>query len=553
MPTTPILQSTSQGQGSSLEQLKTFGLWEPGIPLRLHLGCGETRFEGYLNLDYPPDSHNVMTVQADAYAEIMTLEFPSQSVDEVRLHHVFEHFSRVTALAMLIRWHEWLKIGGKLHIVTPDISGCAKNIVTSRDFLVKMGNVRHLAGDQAASWAYHVDHWFPERFERTLAHFGFDPVRTAAEAWDQPPFLWNVEAIGCKKLHLPREELLRRADELLWESTVNQHERPTYNVWCRQLRDVLRGTGYPKPANTTSQNADTVLAEARAANPKAALNIETVLDFNQRGRDTWVREKATSLPGGARVLDVGAGTCPYRGLFSHCDYKTHDFKQYEGVKLGGTHDYGQIDYVSDVASIPVENDSFDAILCTEVLEHVPEPISALKEMSRILKPGGRLFITAPLGSGLHQVPFHFYGGYTPYWYRKFCAQFGLEIVQLKANQGFFAHLSQMCARAAGMIAEQPGLTAENSKALLDYFGTVLPSFFFSLDESMYLEDFTVGFFVEAQKAKPLGDVNALTEQALDLVDKKDFRGARAIAERAFGLAPTHEGLRRLLEELKRLS
>jgi ubiquinone/menaquinone biosynthesis C-methylase UbiE len=93
--------------------------------------------------------------------------------------------------------------------------------------------------------------------------------------------------------------------------------------------------------------------------------------------------------------------------------------------------------VSDIVSIPVEDASFDAILCTEVLEHVPEPIRAIKEFARILKPGGTLFLTAPLGSGIHQDPYHFYGGYTPYWYRKFLTQNNFEGLKIEANGGFF--------------------------------------------------------------------------------------------------------------------
>ncbi len=85
-----------------------------------------------------------------------------------------------------------------------------------------------------------------------------------------------------------------------------------------------------------------------------------------------------------------------------------------------------MDYVSDITDIPVHDESFDVIICTEVLEHVPEPIKTVQEFSRIIRPGGQLFITAPLGCGLHQVPYIFYGGYTPYWYEKFLPEYGFE-------------------------------------------------------------------------------------------------------------------------------
>ena len=146
--------------------------------------------------------------------------------------------------------------------------------------------------------------------------------------------------------------------------------------------------------------------------------IKRLMFFNLRCRDAWVKQQSGLIPPGSRVLDVGAGSCPYRVLFTHCDYRTHDFEQLKSEQLRGHQGYGRVDYVSDICAIPVPDASFDIALCTEVLEHVPDPIRAVREFGRILKPGGTLLLTAPLGSGLHQEPFHFYGGYTPHWYRR---------------------------------------------------------------------------------------------------------------------------------------
>src|SRR5262249_21774178 len=82
-------------EGDNLSVLKAAGLWQEGEPLRLHLGCGEQHFPGFVNIDYPPEHHRVMQVRADAYANILQMCFPKASVDEIRLHHVFEHFNRV--------------------------------------------------------------------------------------------------------------------------------------------------------------------------------------------------------------------------------------------------------------------------------------------------------------------------------------------------------------------------------------------------------------------------------------------------------------------------
>src|SRR5215470_8556959 len=141
----------------------------------------------------------------------------------------------------------------------------------------------------------------------------------------------------------------------------------------------------------------------------------SICDYNQYFRDRWMAAEATRISVDARVLDVGAGTGRYRSLFDHCKYEAHDFGE-EPSTIGK---YTPLDYKSDVTAIPVADESFDVVVCTEVLEHVPDPFKAIGEMARILRPNGRLLHTAPLGSILHQEPYHIYGGYTPYWYQKF--------------------------------------------------------------------------------------------------------------------------------------
>src|SRR5579859_5581695 len=85
--------------------------------IRLHLGCGERYLEGYVNVDFPPDTQALMdTSKADMHADLTKLEYEPDSVQEVRLHHVFEHFDRPTALRLLLDWYDWLIPGGLLTI-----------------------------------------------------------------------------------------------------------------------------------------------------------------------------------------------------------------------------------------------------------------------------------------------------------------------------------------------------------------------------------------------------------------------------------------------------
>jgi SAM-dependent methyltransferase len=167
---------------------------------------------------------------------------------------------------------------------------------------------------------------------------------------------------------------------------------------------------------------------------KSLFKKSSVYNFNNIKRNEWIKKQAGSLSENSRVLDAGAGSCPYRSLFSHCDYKTQDFINLEDEQLSYGK-YGNIDYVCDISNIPVGDSSFDAVLCSEVLEHVPDPVSVIKEFARILKPGGKLILTAPLGSGLHQEPFHFYGGYTEFWYDKYLSEAGYGEIIVEANGG----------------------------------------------------------------------------------------------------------------------
>jgi SAM-dependent methyltransferase len=240
---------------------------------------------------------------------------------------------------------------------------------------------------------------------------------------------------------------------------------------------------------------------------RSCLAKSELFSFNVVRRDQWIARQAATLPAGTRVLDVGAGSCPYREQFAHCEYRTQDLAPLRGDQLryGG---YGQIDYISDVASIPVPDGSFGAIFCAEVLEHHPEPIKVVKELARILAPGGRLILTAPLGSGIHQEPYHFYGGYTPWWYERFLDAAGFEHVLIEPNEGslrFFGQEALRFIQTTNPFKMPLPLMARLAWipiwfALAPLLAVILPCFCKYLDRYDHERRFTVGYHVTARRS-----------------------------------------------------
>jgi hypothetical protein len=220
---------------NTLQKLIESGLYKEGTPLKLHLGCGQQYLKGYINLDFPPEQHNVMQVSVDAYANITELDFPENTVDEIKLSHVFEHFDRITALVLLVKWQNWLKVDGVLHIETPDVLESAKQLASDITYEQKMAIIRHLEGDQSAPWGFHVAQWWDERFENTLSKLGYYITDIQRSQWDRWPHLSNITVLATKLNMLPKAQQIESCKVLLKDSMVSPSEVKTYNVWVDKL------------------------------------------------------------------------------------------------------------------------------------------------------------------------------------------------------------------------------------------------------------------------------------------------------------------------------
>ena len=168
---------------------------------------------------------------------------------------------------------------------------------------------------------------------------------------------------------------------------------------------------------------------------------------NEAMREAWLEQALKQIRPGSRILDAGAGELKYRKFCSHLDYVSQDFARYDGTGDSqglqmGSWDQSQLDIVCDITSIPELDGSFDAIMCVEVFEHLPNPLLALKEFTRLLKAGGQLIVTAPFCSLTHFSPYHYYSGFSRNFYATHLPAHSYVIVDLQENGNFFEFLAQ---------------------------------------------------------------------------------------------------------------
>ncbi len=134
-----------------------------------------------------------------------------------------------------------------------------------------------------------------------------------------------------------------------------------------------------------------------------------------------------------KVLDIGAGKCSYKKLFNKASYYSTDIRQNKD---------NSINYVTDFnyGLKDLENNSFDYILCIQVLEHLKFPHKAFKEMNRLLKPGGKLFLSTNFIAHMHMIP-NDYFRFTKYGLKLLGEENGFEVEHLAEHGGIFHVLS----------------------------------------------------------------------------------------------------------------
>jgi SAM-dependent methyltransferase len=155
------------------------------------------------------------------------------------------------------------------------------------------------------------------------------------------------------------------------------------------------------------------------------------LNINRHRIGLFVRRAAAGIPPGARVLDAGAGEGRYRECFARHRYVSADL----AVGDAGW-DYSDLTTVCDLHRLPYRRGCFDAVVATQVLEHLLEPGRFLAEVRAVLRAGGTLYLTAPLCFREHQAP-HDYWRFTRHGLRHLLVTAGLRVVSIEPQGGYF--------------------------------------------------------------------------------------------------------------------
>lgn len=212
-----------------------------------------------------------------------------------------------------------------------------------------------------------------------------------------------------------------------------------------------------------------------------------------------LEEARATIPAGARVFDAGSGEGRYRDYFAHTRYTGLD------LAVGDdTWDYTGLDVLGDLRELPFGDNTFDYAVCIQTLEHVNEPMQVTREIGRILKPGGRYYLTAPMNWHQHQKPHDFFR-YTSFGFRHLVENSGMRVVELRPWGGYFWFLSFNLQMMHAWIFPKPRnrwhwlLQLPGQIIVQGLFFILLPLPLFYLDRLDKQKDHTLGWVCIAEK------------------------------------------------------
>lgn len=201
-----------------------------------------------------------------------------------------------------------------------------------------------------------------------------------------------------------------------------------------------------------------------------------------------------------RLIDLGCGKVPlygcYRGLVD--EVICVDWPQ----SVHALPDrWSHLDLEADLSQpLPCADASFDTIILSDVLEHVPTPDALWSEMARLLAPGGHVLLNTPFLYGVHEAP-HDYGRYTEYALRRFALQAGLQVPVLLPIGGSLHVLADLLAKH---LAHLPAVGSALASAVQGVVALLDLSRFGQRVSTRTGPRFPLGYFMVAQRPPAAG-------------------------------------------------
>ncbi len=181
-----------------------------------------------------------------------------------------------------------------------------------------------------------------------------------------------------------------------------------------------------------------------------------------------------------KLLDVGCGRKPYKD--------THFLKATSYTGVDYLTETSRPDIIASALDLPLENQFFDTVVSTELLEHVPDPLRALREMHRVLKPGGYLILSTPMYWPRHEIPYDFFRyPYDGLLY--LLKESGFELVRMFNRGHSYAFLGQVLQHTLPVFIR------------FRFLRTLLNSFFLWCDRRHAYDAVTLGWTVVAKHAR----------------------------------------------------
>ena len=212
--------------------------------------------------------------------------------------------------------------------------------------------------------------------------------------------------------------------------------------------------------------------------------------------DRFYDQQIPKLEAGSLVLDLGGQKFTKRGRFDIYRYNLQVICVNISMAKGA-------DIQADAGRLPFAEEQFDVVICSELLEHILDPIAVLQAVQKVLRPKGKLLLSAPFLYRIHADP-NDYGRYTNHYWYQILTQLGYERIQINKQGFFFAVLIDFLRQYSNYI-HFPRPFGRILRRLISVFLNPIQNWVLRYEqkekvkENRFITSFTTGFSITAIK------------------------------------------------------